>query len=110
MTLYHLARALAKEKNELLWLAITGLTDLFLHSQLSQESYTRLAQALQNEVSRLNVPECVDSGSIQNENDFRFLLLRHWNLYDAMFYSNYIASKFGIWWESGKKKLLRYVF
>ena len=25
------------------------------------------------------------------------MLLRHWNLYDSMYYSNYIASKLKVW-------------
>lgn len=33
------------------------------------------------------------------------MLMRHWNLYDSMYYSNYIASKIGIWRERGKKEL-----
>ena len=36
------------------------------------------------------------------------MLLRHWTLYDSIFYSNYVGSKFGVWWESGKKTLLRF--
>ena len=33
------------------------------------------------------------------------MLLRHWNLYDSMFYSTYLAPRLGIWRENGKKEL-----
>jgi cell division control protein 45 len=58
---------------------------------------------LQNEVKRLNLTDSQAIGTISNENDFRFMLLRHWNLYESMYYSNYVAAKFGVWWETGKK-------
>ena len=32
-------------------------------------------------------------------------MYRHWNLYDSMYYSTYIASRLGIWKSNGKKKL-----
>ena len=38
-------------------------------------------------------------GTIFSENDFRFLLLRHWNLYDSIYYSNFMASRLNIWKE-----------
>ena len=54
-------------------------------------------------MNRLNIINNKEEGTIQNENDFRFMLLRHWNLYDSMYFSSYVAPKFGVWWESGKK-------
>lgn len=32
-------------------------------------------------------------------------MFRHWNLYDAMYHSSYVASKLGIWKEKGRKRL-----
>lgn len=37
------------------------------------------------------------------------MLMRHWTLYDSMFYSNYLAPRLGIWNESGKKELHRFI-
>lgn len=37
------------------------------------------------------------------------MLLRHWNLYDAIYYSNYMAAKFGVFWETGKRHLLSFI-
>ena len=33
-------------------------------------------------------------GTIFLENDFKFMLLRHWTLFDSIYYSNYMASRF----------------
>ena len=37
------------------------------------------------------------------------MMMRHWTLYDSMFYSNYLAPRLGIWSESGKKELHRFI-
>lgn len=31
--------------------------------------------------------------------------MRNWNLYESMFYSNYLAAKLAIWKEKGKQEL-----
>ncbi len=36
---------------------------------------------------------------------FRCMLMRHWSLYDSMYYSNYISPKLGTWKDYGKKQL-----
>jgi len=46
-----------------------------------------------------------DDLSVRATEELRFLLFRHWNLYDAMYHSSYVAGKLGIWRERGKKKL-----
>ena len=33
------------------------------------------------------------------------MMFRHWNLYDAMYHSSYVAGKLGIWKEKGRKRL-----
>jgi hypothetical protein len=33
-----------------------------------------------------------DVGTIMVEIEYRFMLLRFWNLYDSVYYSNYVAS------------------
>ena len=43
--------------------------------------------------------------SIRLSPDPRFYLLRHWSLYDSMLHSPYIASRLGIWKDTGTKKL-----
>ena len=34
---------------------------------------------------------------------YQFMLYRHWNLYDSMWHSRYIATRLGIWKDHGKK-------
>ena len=46
---------LSKDSNDFLWLAILGLTDLFVQNKISYEHYMKFAVDLQNEVSRLNI-------------------------------------------------------
>lgn len=37
------------------------------------------------------------------------MLLRHWTLYDSMYYSSYFAPRLRIWSEYGKKELTRFI-
>ena len=46
-----------------------------------------------------------EEGRIVFEEEYRFMLHRHWSLYDAMYYSNYVASRLGIWKENGRERL-----
>lgn len=70
-----------------------------------------------DEVSRLNpqptgndIPHSLnsvkpDDMSVRTTDELRFMLFRHWNLYDAMFHSSYVAGKLGIWKEKGRQRL-----
>jgi len=33
------------------------------------------------------------------------MLYRHWTLYESMFHSPYVATRLGIWKDTGRKKL-----
>ena len=37
------------------------------------------------------------------------MLIRHWSLYDSMYYSSYLAPRLRIWSEMGKKELNRFI-
>ena len=87
----------------------------------------QIRQILRDEVRRLNPPEPNDasrenargeaSGVIPttarspNDNSIRlspeprFLLIRHWSLYDAMLHSPYLASRLHLWSDMGRKRL-----
>ena len=43
----------------------------------------------------------VEDGKITFEEEYRFMLYRHWSLYESMFHSNYVAARLGIWRTSG---------
>ena len=92
-------------------LTILGLTYQYLTSKISRDSYDFSHSLYLDEVARLNPPLPVnktthpDDTSIHPSDELRFALFRHWNLYDAMYHSAYVASKLGIWKERGRKKL-----
>ncbi|KAM5360237.1 hypothetical protein ACJZ2D_013894 [Fusarium nematophilum] len=85
---------------------------------------TRLRQLLRDEVRRLNPPE-MTNGRVAAENtgvipttarnpedtgirlspEPRFLLIRHWSLYDSMLHSPYLFSRLKTWSETGIKRL-----
>ncbi|OAL36435.1 hypothetical protein AYO20_04331 [Fonsecaea nubica] len=139
---YSLASDLGREDNDILWLAIIGVTSLELSGHtstglgtsvsrtvtVSHEHHrgwrtTRSSQTyalLRDEVRRLNPPPADQSPSISPSSgstgspsdtsirltpDPRFLLLRHWSLYDSMLHSPYLASRLHVWNESGIKRL-----
>lgn len=89
---------------------------------------SRMRQLLRDEVRRLNPPE-VGAGvgklmssaesagiipttgrspedtSIRLSPEPKFLLIRHWSLYDSMLHSPYLFSRLRIWSDSGMKRL-----
>ncbi|KIY43614.1 CDC45-like protein [Fistulina hepatica ATCC 64428] len=111
-TLYKLATTLERTHPDLLWLAILGLTYQYLTSRISRKYYDIYQSAYSDEVARMhppgaatNGPRNPDDASIRVSDELRFTLFRHWNLYDAMLHSSYVAGKLGIWRERGRKRL-----
>ncbi|KII88662.1 hypothetical protein PLICRDRAFT_30098 [Plicaturopsis crispa FD-325 SS-3] len=111
-TIYILATALERAvDNELLWLAIMGLTSQYTAALISRETYDGYHGVYFDEVARLNPAEGgaraagPEDMSVRASEELRFMLFRHWTLYDAMFHSSYVASKLGIWKERGRKRL-----
>jgi cell division control protein 45 len=138
---YSLAAELGREDNDILWLAIVGVTSLELSGHTSTGLGTTVSRTsslptehhrgwrmtrssktyalLRDEVRRLNPPPADQSPtispaagtgspsdtSIRLTPDPRFLLLRHWSLYDSMLHSPYLASRLHVWNESGIKRL-----
>ncbi|KAF7353604.1 Cell division control protein 45 [Mycena venus] len=96
-TIYVLATILERVDNELLWLAILGLTFQYTTSRISRDT----PPAGENAMISLNP----DDLSVRATEELRFMLFRHWTLYDAMLHSSYVAGKLGIWKERGRKKL-----
>ncbi|EPS45567.1 hypothetical protein H072_490 [Dactylellina haptotyla CBS 200.50] len=43
--------------------------------------------------------------SLRLSPEFRFMMIRHWSLYDSMLHSPYLASKLHLWSEHGRKRL-----
>lgn len=87
----------------------------------------RVRQILHDEVRRLNPPELTITGhevarghatdsiptnarsptdsSIRLSPEPRFLLIRHWSLYDSMLHSPYLAAKLHVWSDAGRRRL-----
>ena len=87
----------------------------------------RIRQVLRDEVRRLNPPDSSESArengrgessgvipttarsptdtSIRLSPEPRFLMIRHWSLYDSMLHSPYLASRLHIWSDVGRKRL-----
>jgi cell division control protein 45 len=89
------------------------LTYQYTSARISRDAYDKYHSIFFDEVARFN-PENAASGtialhpddcSIRPMEELRFTLFRHWNLYDAMFHSSYVAAKLGIWKERGRKRL-----
>ncbi|KAI5475703.1 hypothetical protein MNV49_001037 [Pseudohyphozyma bogoriensis] len=100
------------------WLAILGLTHQFTTNQIDRSRYDAYVKALADEVARLsplavsrtiatepNSSTGASDRSIQPSEELRFCLFRHWNLYDAMMHSGYVASRMKLWKERGQKNL-----
>ena len=119
---YNLAQQMNHDKNDLLWLAIVGTTQHYLHGNMDQTRYVGLVQEYQQEVMAKNSDSArqlvtsdgtevrvAENGRIVFEEDFRFMLHRHWSLYNAMYFSDYVATRLGIWKPEGKAKLERFL-
>ncbi|KAK3944877.1 putative cell division control protein 45 [Diplogelasinospora grovesii] len=143
--MYSLASELGREDNDLLWLAIVGVTSMELYGRSSagvavtvrrSEALrpasgwlgmrgARIRQLLRDEVRRLNpppeangkgvLPEAMgiipttarspEDTSIRLSPEPKFLLIRHWSLYDSMLHSPYLFSRLKTWSETGLKRL-----
>lgn len=51
--------------------------------------------------------ENIKVGSILPQQEFRFMFLRFWTLYQSMYHSNYMVSKLKLWQELGRKELTK---
>lgn len=142
--LYSLASELGREDNDLLWLAIVGISSMEVSGRtmsgvgISNPSESggsagwggargeRIRQILRDEVHRLNPPDPSENSrdvrseingvipttgrsptdtSIRLSPEPRFLLVRHWSLYESMLHSPYLASRLHVWTENGRKRL-----
>lgn len=48
-------------------------------------------------------------GQIRYEPEFRFMLTRHWTLFNSMLHSRYMATRLGVWREKGKRMLETFI-
>ncbi|KAF9131141.1 hypothetical protein BGW39_002171 [Mortierella sp. 14UC] len=116
---YMMATQLDRSSLDLLWLAIVGLSSQYLSEQISHRDYLSIAQIYKDESERLARAgsltddqgaairsSSIDEGTIRCTEEYRFMMVRHWSLYESMYNSNYVASRLGIWREPGRQRLL----
>lgn len=105
---------------------------MFLHNKFNNKTYQVYANETMKEVMRHNqIQESnnenvdffnimadeevkVDSqnkknGTIFVESDMRLMLMRHWNLYDSLYYSDYFATKLDLYSQNGEYSLLKFI-
>ena len=101
-----------------------SVTDQYIHQRISHERYTSRVMMLEQRIQNLeetvnteNVPPSQNSedpavanipdiDTIRCDEEYRFMLLRHASLLDAMTNSTYIASKMRTWQDTGRELLL----
>lgn len=107
-------------------LYIVGVTDLYVHDLIDERTYNKEIYALRELVrdkttgdsapefnrgfdDRISFGEEYYNFIIYSINiylcRYKFELYRHWNLYDSISHSRYVASKLKTWKEMGRKKL-----
>lgn len=81
----------------------------YLFERMDTERYNDYVNLLNADVVRLNVPTQDGARSatdtLQKEDEYRFMLLHHWSLYDSMYHSGYVASKLAVWRDFGRRRL-----
>jgi cell division control protein 45 len=108
--LYELAWKMSRDSNDLLWWAIIGHTDLYLHKKIEDDRYLTDNGNLQNHVSRLNnrgegETVAVNCLKIQAESELNLSLYRHWSVTAALRHTPYTAAKFKTFSIKGEIKL-----
>ncbi|KAK3808531.1 MAG: CDC45 family [Benniella sp.] len=124
---YMMATQLDRTSSDMLWLAIVGLTSQYINDQIGHAEYLDMVRIYKDEAVRLTPAErqrptpldngiddanrglstgASEEGAIQCTEEYRFMMVRHWSLYESMYHSNYVASRLGIWREPGRKRLL----
>jgi cell division control protein 45 len=124
--LYEIADQLAKSSNDHLWCAILGVTYQHLLELVPEDAYGRDFEALRDACLRENPTSTIGAsgarlssaidqldynrdGQIKQEDEFRFMLMRHWTLFNAMFHSRYVATRLGVWRERGRRLLETFI-
>ncbi|KAF9438183.1 hypothetical protein BGZ76_009390, partial [Entomortierella beljakovae] len=116
---YMMATQLDRTSVDILWLAIVGLTSQYINDYIGHKDYLDIVQIYKDESERLAPSEregpprldelglgsINDDGTIKCAEEYRFMMVRHWSLYESMYHSNYVASRLGIWREPGRKRL-----
>ncbi|KAL3658538.1 hypothetical protein V7S43_016422 [Phytophthora oleae] len=115
---FELAQQVNSSQRDLLWFAIIGLTKQFVLEEIDADNYNLMVTRFQDEVLAVDAPTPssgpgangdedrhpgYDDGKISFEEEYRFMCYRHWSLYEAMYYSDYVASKLGLYHDQARR-------
>ncbi|RVE67982.1 hypothetical protein OJAV_G00087200 [Oryzias javanicus] len=116
MMFFELAWVLTKDTKDMLWWAIVGLTDQWVHDKITHMKYVTDIATMQRHVSRHSHRNEDDENSlsidcmrISFEYDLRLTLYQHWSLYESICNSCYTCCHFKLWTLNGQKKLQEYL-
>uniref|UniRef100_A0A667XKK3 CDC45 cell division cycle 45 homolog (S. cerevisiae) n=1 Tax=Myripristis murdjan TaxID=586833 RepID=A0A667XKK3_9TELE len=116
MMLFELAWVLSKDTKDMLWWAIIGLTDQWVHDKITHMKYVTDIATMQRHVSRHNHRNedeenslSIDCMRISFEYDLRLTLYQHWSLYESICNSCYTSCNFKLWSLNGQKKLQEFL-
>ncbi|XP_029961602.1 cell division control protein 45 homolog [Salarias fasciatus] len=116
MMFFELAWVLTKDTKDMLWWAIIGLTDQWVHDKITHMKYVTDVATMQRHVSRhshRNEDEentlSIDCMRISFEYDLRLTLYQHWSLYESICNSCYTSCNFKLWTLNGQKKLQEFL-
>jgi cell division control protein 45 len=109
----------AGSNRDLLWFAIVGLTKQFIMEEIDADNYTLMVHRFQDEVLALDASAAGGGGGLEDdqtianpayehgrisfEEEYRFMCYRHWSLYEAMYYSDYVAAKLGLYMDQARR-------
>ena len=91
-----------------------GVTSQLVAEQVTMERYEQELEELTTLAGSLNPATDANEersmsgmakGRILPIDEFRFMLYRHWSLYQGMYHSTYIATRLAIWKDRGKRRL-----
>ncbi|KAM8885985.1 cell division control protein 45 homolog isoform 1-T1 [Spinachia spinachia] len=116
MMLFELAWVLTKDTMDMLWWAVIGLTDQWVHDKITHMKYVTDIATMQRHVSRHNHRNedeenalSIDCMRISFEYDLRLTLYQHWSLYESICNSCYTSCHFKLWTLNGQKKLQEFL-
>lgn len=119
-----IAWSLGKDCDEVLWLAIIGVTEMLISSKIELTGYENMCRLLKNHLNRLSHHDDVrnpdDSTSdsllakkfktsITYAKDLQLSLYRHWSLFESLRHTLFISCKFKVWNIKGHKRLLEFL-
>ncbi|TNN66843.1 Cell division control protein 45 [Liparis tanakae] len=114
--LFELAWVLTKDTKDMLWWAVIGLTDQWVHDKITHMKYVTDIATMQRHVSRHNHRNedeenslSIDCMRISFEYDLRLTLYQHWSLYESICNSVYTSCNFKLWTLNGQKKLQEFL-